>query len=247
MIAADNGAVQVVAGPLTEVDRVVKRARAKGITAGRLRVSHAFHSPAVAAAEPVLARHLADLAVAALPGRVYSTVTGRELTAADDIRALLARQLTAPVRFRQALELLAADCDLLVEAGPGHTLTAMAQSITDVPVRTLDAGAGSAAALGDATAALFAVGAVSDLTALFAERFHRPFDLWREPEFLANPCESAPTDGLDRRFGRSAAVAAGPVAADTAAPAAETPPGADSDVPSVVRGLIADALELPPM
>jgi enediyne polyketide synthase len=246
VIAADNGAVQVVAGPLTEVDRVVKRARAKGITAGRLRVSHAFHSPAVAAAEPVLARHLADLAVAALPGCVYSTVTGRELTAADDIRTLLARQLTAPVRFRQALELLAADCDLLVEAGPGHTLTAMAQSITDVPVRTLDAGAGSAAALGDATAALFAVGAVSDLTALFAERFHRPFDLWREPEFLANPCESAPTDGLDRRFGRSAAVAAGPVAADTAAPAVEASPGADSDVPSVVRGLIADALELPP-
>ncbi|MFD0534590.1 acyltransferase domain-containing protein [Actinomadura luteofluorescens] len=117
VIAADNGAVQVVA-PLTEVDRVVKRARAKGITAGRLRVSHAFHSPAVAAAEPVLARHLADLEVAGPPGRVYSTITGRELTAADDVRALLARQLTAPVRFREALELLAADCDLLVEAAP---------------------------------------------------------------------------------------------------------------------------------
>ncbi|WP_338743088.1 SDR family NAD(P)-dependent oxidoreductase [Actinomadura luteofluorescens] len=250
VIAADNGAVQVVAGPLTEVDRVVKRARAKGITAGRLRVSHAFHSPAVAAAEPVLARHLADLEVAGLPGRVYSTITGRELTAADDVRALLARQLTAPVRFREALELLAADCDLLVEAGPGHTLTAMAQSVTDVPVRTLDAGAGSAAALGDATAALFAVGAVSDLTALFAERFHRPFDLWRDPEFLANPCESAPADGLDGRSGRSgrpapdAAAPAGPATA--AAPAAEAPPGADTDVPSVVRGLIAEALELPP-
>ncbi|MEU9874414.1 SDR family NAD(P)-dependent oxidoreductase [Actinomadura sp. NPDC048021] len=247
VIAADNGAVQVVAGPLTEVDRVVKRARAKGITAGRLRVSHAFHSPAVAAAEPVLARHLADLAVAAPSGRVYSTVTGRELTAADDVRALLARQLTAPVRFRRALELLAADCDLLVEAGPGHTLTAMAQSITDVPVRTLDAGAESAAALGDATAALFAAGAVSDLTALFAERFHRPFDLWREPEFLANPCESAPAvnldHALDHGLGRAAATAPAPAPADAVA---QAPPEAESDVPAVVRGLIAEALELPP-
>ncbi|MEV3925654.1 SDR family NAD(P)-dependent oxidoreductase [Actinomadura coerulea] len=246
VIAADNGAVQVVAGPLTEVDRVVKRARAKGITAGRLRVSHAFHSPAVAAAEPVLARHLGDLAVAPPAGRVYSTVTGRELTAADDVRALLARQLTAPVRFREALELLAADCDLLVEAGPGHTLTAMAQSVTGVPVRTLDAGAESAAALGDATAALFAVGAVCDLTALSAERFHRPFDLWREPEFLANPCESAPAGVLDDRLGRAAAAAAPAAPAETAAPAAEPPPEADSDVPAVVRGLIAEALELPP-
>nr|AAP92148.1 EspE [Actinomadura verrucosospora] len=247
VIAADNGAVQVVAGPLTEVDRVVKRARAKGITAGRLRVSHAFHSPAVAAAEPVLARHLTDLAVAAPSGRVYSTVTGRELTAADDVRALLARQLTAPVRFRRALELLAADCDLLVEAGPGHTLTAMAQSITDVPVRTLDAGAESAAALGDATAALFAAGAVSDLTALFAERFHRPFDLWREPEFLANPCESAPAvnldHGLDHGLGRAATATAAPAPADAVA---QAPPEAESDVPAVVRGLIAEALELPP-
>ncbi|MEV4007748.1 SDR family NAD(P)-dependent oxidoreductase, partial [Actinomadura sp. NPDC049753] len=249
VIAADNGAVQVVAGPLTEVDRVVKRARAKGITAGRLRVSHAFHSPAVAAAEPVLARHLADLAVEAPSGRVYSTVTGRELTAADDVRALLARQLTAPVRFRQALELLAADCDLLVEAGPGHTLTAMAQSVTGVPVRTLDAGAESAAALGDATAALFAAGAVSDLTALFAERFHRPFDLWREPEFLANPCESAPAGDLDHGLGHAAAAAAAPAPAAPAVPAdaaAQTPPEADADVPAVVRGLIAEALELPP-
>ncbi|MEV0666819.1 type I polyketide synthase [Actinomadura luteofluorescens] len=247
VIAADNGAAQVVAGPLTEVDRVVKRARAKGINAGRLKVSHAFHSPAVAAAEPVLARHLAGLAVTGLRGRVYSTITGRELTAADDIRTLLARQLTAPVRFRQALEILAADCDLLVEAGPGHTLTAMAQTVTDVPVRTLDAGAGTAAALGDATAALFAVGAVSDLTVLFAERFHRPFDLWRDPEFLANPCESAPADGLEHRRGRAAPEAAAPAGpADASAPTAGTPPGAEVDVPSVVRGLIAEALELPP-
>ncbi|NDU71412.1 SDR family NAD(P)-dependent oxidoreductase [Actinomadura sp. DSM 109109] len=241
VIAADNGAVQVVAGPLTEVDRVVKRARARGITAGRLRVSHAFHSPAVAAAEPLLARHLAGLSPAELSGRVYSTVTGRELTAADDLRALLARQLTAPVRFREALELLAADCDLLVETGPGHTLTAMAQSVTDVPVRTLDAGAGSAEALADATAALFAAGAVGDLSPLFAERFHRPFDLWREPEFLANPCESAPAGDLVPR--PAAARTAGPAAA--ARPAPDARPGAE-DVPSVVRGLIADALELPP-
>lgn len=128
----------------------------------------------------------------------------------------------------------------------------MAQSITDVPIRPLDAGAESAAALSDATAALFAAGAVSDLTALFAERFHRPFDLWREPEFLANPCESAPTGGLDDRLSRVVAADPGPVgAADDAATAAtatatvDPAPGAASDVPSVVRGLIADALELP--
>ena len=50
VIAGYNGPKQtVIAGEAGAVDRVCERARAAGITANRINVSHAFHSPLVAA------------------------------------------------------------------------------------------------------------------------------------------------------------------------------------------------------
>ncbi|GAB3974333.1 hypothetical protein GCM10029978_055710 [Actinoallomurus acanthiterrae] len=274
--AADNGAAQVVAGTITDIDLVADRAQAAGVVAQRLNVSHAFHSPAVAPAEPALAHYLADVPVAAVRRRVYSTVSGRELNSADDLRRMLAAQVTGPVRFREALQLLAADCDVLVETGPGHSLTMMARSITDVPAVALDVGAESALPLCDATGALFAAGACDDLTVLFAGRFHRPFDLWRDPQFLANPCESAPgadlvlqdaytparvaarahphtssaRSGSEGDVGDTYAAMHGdnplPPAANRAAAERDGATAMDScDLPSLVRQLIAEAVELP--
>ncbi|MFD2351207.1 acyltransferase domain-containing protein [Nonomuraea ferruginea] len=126
VVAADNGASTVVAGPWTEVETLVRRAGADGVTATRLEVSHAFHSPAVRQAVAPFTICL-DKAPFTVPvGPVYSTVTGTELSAGTDLRRHLAAQITDPVRFREALDLLAAECDLLVEAGPGHSLATLA-------------------------------------------------------------------------------------------------------------------------
>ncbi|WP_176611556.1 type I polyketide synthase [Actinomadura sp. WMMB 499] len=191
-VAADNGAVQVVAGPVADLDAVLDRAGHAGVTARRLDVGHAFHTAAVAAARPPLARLLRGVPLDRPRRPVHSTVTGGVLTPDDDLRELLVRQVTEPVRFRAALAALATGCDLLVECGPGHSLSTLAQEITDVPVVTLDAGSASAEPVARATGALFAAGAVGDPKAFFAERFHRPFVIDRAPAFLANPCESAP-------------------------------------------------------
>ncbi|GAA4084673.1 SDR family NAD(P)-dependent oxidoreductase [Actinomadura miaoliensis] len=232
-VAADNGPAQVVAGALPELTRVLELARAAGIAARRLPVSHAFHTAAVAAAVPELTRHLARTPIAAPRHRVHSTVTGDVLTAADDLREVLARQVTEPVRLRAAVEGLAAECDLLVECGPGHALAGLAAEIGGLPVVALDTGAESAGPLCRAVAALFAAGAVSDLPgALFAERFHRPFDLWREPEFLGSPCERG---GAPRQ----------PLAPPTPTTPAAAEAVPDDGVASTVRALVADALELP--
>src|SRR5262249_36537605 len=42
-----------------------------------------------------------------------------------------------------------------------------------------------------AAAALYAVGALARPQALYAARPSRPFDIWRGPVFLTNPCEAS--------------------------------------------------------
>ncbi|MFF4891888.1 SDR family NAD(P)-dependent oxidoreductase [Micromonospora chersina] len=186
VVAVDNGERHVVvAGARPELDRVAGAARRAGIEATPLAVSHAFHSPLMAPAAEALRR-----AARRLPWRrperpVASTVTGTWWADEDPVEVLV-RQLTGPVRFRDALGLL--DADLLVEVGPGRMLSALAEAAGRTAV-SLDAGAASAAGVAAGTAALFAAGAVDDVTPFFAGRFTRPFDPDREREFLVNPCE----------------------------------------------------------
>ncbi|MFC5818587.1 type I polyketide synthase [Nonomuraea harbinensis] len=228
VVAADNGASTVVAGPWTEVETLVRRAGADGVTATRLEVSHAFHSPAVRQAVAPFTICLDKAPFTEPVGPVYSTVTGTELRAGTDLRRHLAAQITDPVRFREALDLLAAECDLLVEAGPGHSLATLATAHLggSPPAVSVDAGAAGARGPLETAAALFAAGATDSLRSLFDQRFHRPFALDREPVFLTNPCETAPE----------------PV--PSAAPERPRPEG--GGVAEIVRELVGAALELEP-
>ncbi|MBV8199265.1 MAG: acyltransferase domain-containing protein, partial [Acidobacteria bacterium] len=192
-IGAYNGAARiVVTGAPAAVEAVVERAAARGLAAKRLKVARAFHSPRVAAAAADLDAALAAVAWAPLGRPIASTVTGALLAPDADARALLLEQVTAPVRFSDALAAARPLARLWIEVGPGRALAELAAEALDAPVLALDAGGASLAGLWSAAAALFAAGVRPDLTALFADRFQRPFDLDRPPRFLANPCESAP-------------------------------------------------------
>ncbi|MEV5830917.1 SDR family NAD(P)-dependent oxidoreductase [Spirillospora sp. NPDC052242] len=255
-VAADNGAVQVVAGPLADLDTVSDRAARAGVTARRLAVGHAFHTAAVAAAGPPLARLLRGVRLDRPHRPVYSTITGGALEPDADLHELLVRQITEPVRFRAALAALTAGCDLLVECGPGHSLSTLAQEAAGVPVVTLDVGAASAEPVARANGALFAAGVVGDPKAFFAERFHRPFVIDRVPAFLTNPCETAPRIP-ERRPGPGPAgeaeeaapvpprTAPDPAAADDRAAGDGAAGTVGTDPVEAVRLLVAEALELP--
>ncbi|WP_062436777.1 type I polyketide synthase [Herbidospora daliensis] len=231
VVAAEHGTSHVVAGPDAELAALLTRCRTRGITARPLRVSHAFHSPAFTEAEPVLAEHLRGLNFGPVRGSVHSTVLGTLLTSQTDLAELLTTQLTAPVKFADAVVSLAEDCDLLIEVGPGHSLTTLATTLTPRPVVAMDVGGEPAAAPLQAAAALYALGLLTDPRPLSAHRSHRPFDLWREPLFLENPCEQAPH--LEAGYE--------PIAAE-AVPETRT---ASGDVPATVRELVAGLLELP--
>ena len=191
-IACFNGPNQtVMAGEAASVEAAVARARARGSQAVSLRVSHAFHSPLMAGAVAPLAEALAVTAFAELRRPVISTVTGQVLDGGADLRSLLTTQLTAPVRFTEALANVPADVDLLLEVGPGQILTGLVSGLRTTPAVAIDAGGPSLEGLLKAVGAAFALGAPVRLEALFAGRFTRPFTLER-PSFLVNPCELAP-------------------------------------------------------
>lgn len=262
----------VVAGEAADIAALAKRAQAQGLRATTLPVSHAFHTPLVAAAVPVLAEELAHIPLRATAHRVVSTVTGTALGAGEDLRLLLCRQVTSPVRFGVALaELLDARSngespekpllagagapDLLIEVGPGQILSGLVRDTADVPVVALDAGGASVKGLLQAVGAAFALGAPVRHEALFAGRFTRPFDLDWKPKFFANPCEQAPVSDATKRaagvpLAESDAVSTKATSAKSSAvPAGGTPaaqPAVDAtNALELVRQLVAERAELP--
>lgn len=225
----------VVSGAAADADEVERRARAAGISAIRLRVSHAFHSPLIAKAAPSLARALQEETFSAPAKRVISTVTGRAVGPRDDVPDLLVRQVTEPVLFMDALRAAGPDVAVWIEVGPGHVLTTLAGRSSDIPCIAVDAGGPGIDGLMRALGAAFALGVRIDAARLAEERFSRPFPLDWQPLFFASPCESAPV-------------------ADEAPPereeVSEKPekPAADEDFASVeelVRSLVAKRAELP--
>jgi enediyne polyketide synthase len=252
----------VISGAAGAVEEVVRRARERGSEATRLKVSHAFHSPHMAAVVPCIAATLEGEQIQPLSRRVASTVTGGLLPPAADLRQLLVDQLAAPVRFTEAVA-AAGEVDLWLEVGPGRVLAGLVAESSRVPVVALDAGGPSLQGLLAAAGAAFAAGVPLAVEALFDGRFTRPFDLDREPVFFVNPCERAPLPGV-----RAAAAAGAPVAeaaetgiaAGSPAPAAPAvaaaarearqepaalPAGAESPL-AVLRRLVAARAELPP-
>ncbi|MGW5051289.1 type I polyketide synthase [Actinokineospora sp. NPDC004072] len=242
VIAGFNGPNQtVIAGEAAAVDRVCERARAEGVTATRINVSHAFHSPLVAPAAEAMTGRLAEFAFAKPVRQLVSTVTGDWLDADTDLRALLRDQIVFPVKFHQAAAKAAAGADLAVEVGPGRVLAGLLQDIAPgTPVLAIDTDSQSLTPLLSVVGAAFALGAAVDADALFADRVLRPLPLDGEFTFLSSPCEAAPdlSVGLPQP-GEEVPAAAAPAAA-TAEAGADGPSTLD-----LLRQLAAERVELP--
>ncbi len=236
----------VVSGPVDAVDAVIARARHRGLGATRLAVSHAFHSPMMAEAVVRLSRAITAAPIGRPHGIVYSTVTGTRLARDIDVRELLLRQVTAPVRFQEALALAAGGIDLWIEAGPGGVLTALADGACSAPTVAMDAGGDSLIGLLCTVGAAFALGAPVSPEPLLAGRFVRPFSLDWRPRFFINPCELAPVSAPARE--RSAATANRPDRLDRATGDALPEPAPErwDSVLELVRRHVAKRAELPP-
>ncbi len=186
----------VIAGDVLSVNKIAARLRTQKMPHVLLAVSHAFHSPLLAPAIDALTVALQRENFAPPRRQIVSTVTG-DFLKDDHIQELLCRQVTAPVRFLEAVERVQDDIDLFIEVGPGHALTKIIPDITPKPVITTDAGSLSIRGTLSACAATFVLGTPLNIAALFSHRFTRPIDLSWNPSFLANPCEQAPLSGAE--------------------------------------------------
>ncbi|HVF90428.1 MAG TPA: SDR family NAD(P)-dependent oxidoreductase [Blastocatellia bacterium] len=254
VIAALNSPRQtVVSGEAAAVEAFVNRLQSRGVKAVNLRVSHAFHSPLMLGAIPAFEEALKGEDFYSLQRKVVSTITGGPLDNSVELRSLLCRQLTSPVRFTEAFGNAAREVDLWLEVGPGRVLSDLVAGATEAPVIPMDAGGSSLKGVLLAAGAAFALGGSINPAAIFAGRFTRPFDLDWRPRFFANPCESAPlpeatafgenTETVGRESLDVSATVERSDNSDLEYQPAQTPGGSPLNI---VRHLVAERAELPP-
>ncbi len=122
----------VVSGEVPGVERLMELARQQGARrAVKLSVSGAFHSPLMESAAEGLSSALNEAGIVDPSFPVVSNVTALPVTSADEARALLSRQLTAPVRWTEVIQELAGRHPdaLFVELGPGNVLAGLLKRI----------------------------------------------------------------------------------------------------------------------
>lgn len=163
-VANDNAPGNVVVSgqwaPLERLPAAAKELGAKRVMP--LNVGGAFHSPLMA---PALDAFLPSLASAPLTDAtipIVANASAQPHTAADELRDLLGRQLTGPVRWVETVRTLhGLGVDTFVEVGPGTVLSGLVKrTVKGVRVLNADSVAGVAAvveALGPSDADLDAV------------------------------------------------------------------------------------------
>jgi acyl transferase domain-containing protein/NAD(P)H-dependent flavin oxidoreductase YrpB (nitropropane dioxygenase family) len=121
----------VISGTTEGVDAALPALAAVGLSARRLPVACAFHSPVVAGASDAFSAVLAEKPVSAPALPVWSNRTASPYPAdADGVRAELAAQVAEPVRFAEQIEAMYdAGARIFVEAGCGQVLTGLVTSV----------------------------------------------------------------------------------------------------------------------
>jgi [acyl-carrier-protein] S-malonyltransferase len=120
----------VIAGAAAAVQRAIGAAKARGAKrAVLLPVSVPSHSSLMQGAAARLQERLAALEVRVPKIRYVSAVDARPHEDPQEIRALLVRQLSSPVRWSQTLSALSAGLAQVIECGPGKVLTGLNRRI----------------------------------------------------------------------------------------------------------------------
>ena len=149
--ASDKGIVQpanynspgqiVISGSVNgvrEAMRLSKEAGAKLVK--ELVVSGAFHSPLMESAKEKLKTFLDETDFRDADKPVYANVSAKPITSKDEIKEMLHKQVTSPVRWQEIIENMIADgVDEFFEIGPGKVLQGLVKRIdSNVKIVGLD-------------------------------------------------------------------------------------------------------------
>jgi [acyl-carrier-protein] S-malonyltransferase len=119
----------VISGSVEGVRAAMELAKQSGAKMVKeLVVSGAFHSPLMESARTGLQEALDTTTIADARIPVYANVTAEPVTRSSEIRELLFRQLTSPVRWEQTVRNMVRDgATRFVEIGPGKVLQGLAK------------------------------------------------------------------------------------------------------------------------
>lgn len=129
-IANDNGAGQiVVSGSITAIDKILEISKNYEIKkAIKLSVGGAFHSPLMQSAKDKMIEALKGATIKKPAVSIISNVTAKVVDDIEEIRHLLASQITARVRWRESMEhMTQSGITDFIEIGPGKVLTTIAK------------------------------------------------------------------------------------------------------------------------
>jgi [acyl-carrier-protein] S-malonyltransferase len=126
----------VASGGRRGIDRLVEIARSRGFKTRVLDIEGAFHSSVMSPAADRLREALAGVRFTTPSMPFLSATTTAIEAGAERVRALLAQQLTAPVRFTQSVRTaMDLGVDQFVECGPRRVLVGLVRRIrSDVEV-----------------------------------------------------------------------------------------------------------------
>jgi [acyl-carrier-protein] S-malonyltransferase len=120
----------VIAGNTEAVDRAIEVLKGIAKRVIKLNVSAPFHCALMKAAQDRLASDLEQLVFSEPAAPVITNVDARATTAPDQLRDALVRQVSAPVRWVESMELLVQQgVQTFVEAGPGKVLSGLMRQI----------------------------------------------------------------------------------------------------------------------
>jgi [acyl-carrier-protein] S-malonyltransferase len=120
----------VIAGNTEAVDRAVELLSGVARKVVKLKVSAPFHCALMKPAQDRLAVDLERLNFDGPAMPVVTNVDARATTAPDELREALVRQVSAPVRWVESMQLLISHgVDTFIEAGPGKVLSGLMRQV----------------------------------------------------------------------------------------------------------------------
>ncbi|HKG48355.1 MAG TPA: ACP S-malonyltransferase [Pyrinomonadaceae bacterium] len=120
----------VIAGNTEAVDRAVEMLQGVARKVVKLKVSAPFHCALMKPAQDRLAADLVRLSFSEPAIPVVTNVDARLTTAPDELRDALVRQVSAPVRWVESMQLLIEQgAGTFIEAGPGKVLSGLMRQI----------------------------------------------------------------------------------------------------------------------
>ena len=115
----------VISGEKEAVDKAMESMKAAGAKrALELKTSGPFHTAKLENASNELRKELDKITINKFEHKVIKNLDGKEYTESDNVKDILAKHITNPVRFEQGIQkMLDMGIDTFIEIGPGKTLT----------------------------------------------------------------------------------------------------------------------------